>query len=501
MGIGKKNSKTNEKLQRYQSGMVLFFSLTILVVVVFVTFVVLKNSEVAMRNNASKFIAINSEQIEINIDTYFNQMEETAALLFADDEYYLYDETNAFLDDYTRIKSEEAIMDRIVDIGLMYNYSDFFICYSDDNTVGWKSKVTQALFTDVAMYQVFSGRLDAAGQDEAWCFGINDNLDRIFYVKKLNPNAILVTSVYSKELESVFKHPDSLEELTIRLVDENNQVIFAVNRSEIGNKLPDDIAFMIEDKSNISVINGEYLVNVSTCENGWRVVSAVPTATILGENESLRYGVVFFVIVLTCVIVLFNILMISLASRNVNVYVDNLHDRAVYDDLSGLFNKKSFRELVKAKMKNRNENMAGVAIMFDMDNFKKINDLGGHSYGDRVIARIGNLLKQTIGVKGYVGRVGGDEFAAYMEIKNTDPENVRLMVEEELKVLIDEYGEEFKAEAEKFDTSVSIGAHIVLCEEEDYETVYKNADTALYQSKRNGKKQFTIYEEGMSFEE
>ena len=64
-----------------------------------------------------------------------------------------------------------------------------------------------------------------------------------------------------------------------------------------------------------------------------------------------------------------------------------------------------------------------------------------------------------------------------------------------------DFDEEFTVENEKYGTSVSIGVYISENSSEDFEEAYRKADTALYVSKRNGKKQFNIYKEDMKGEE
>ena len=496
-------SETTRQFQKYQSGIVVLFSITMFIVVVLLTYFILGRSEEAMRDSASRLVAINAEQIEININSYLEKMEETAALLFADEGYYLYDRTSNEMDDYSKIKAEEAIMDRIVDIGLMYNYSDFFILYSDNYTVGWKSKVTGALFIDDDMYETFETAINNEISEDAWCFGINDNKDRLFYVKRLNPNAILVTSIYNKELEEVFKHPEALEEFSIRLIDAENNVIFAANKDEIGLPLTEDINGMIEGQSNLSVINSSYLVNVNTCENGWRVVCSVPTEVILRDNEALRNVVIYFAVIFACVVVLFDMFIFSFASHGVDRYMTRLQKKASYDELSGLLNKNSFADIVKAKIARRKQETIGVFVMLDMDNFKTINDKAGHQYGDDVIKRIGNVLSTAVSDGAIVGRVGGDEFSMYVETakEDDDPEKVTNKISREIRRLIMEFDEEFTVENEKYGTSVSIGVYISENSSEDFEEAYRKADTALYVSKRNGKKQFNIYKEDMKGEE
>lgn len=490
-----------KQIQKFQTNILLLFSGTIILLTVFLTSFILQRSENAMRENVSRLVAANSKQLQLNINSYLEKMETTATLLFADESYYLYDETNPKLDEYDKIKSEEAIMNRIVDLGLMNNFSDFFIVYSDDHTVGWLSKGTAALFVDQEMYREFESRLAESEKNNGWSWGIGGNVDRIFYTKRLNENALLVSSIYNRELDKVFKQPEELQALTIRMINAEDQIMFSSEKDEIGTVLQEDIAVVIQDNSNVSVMNQIYLIDVNECDNGWRVVCSIPAAVILEENENLKGIAVMFAVVFTCFVVLIDLLMIRRVSHRMDGMMTNLARKAAYDQLSGVLNKDSFQEKSSYKMNKRRKDKTAIFVMLDMDNFKQINDLGGHSLGDEVIQRIGLVLDRSWGGKAVIGRIGGDEFAVYRELITADGDKKTVRIEKEAEKLLDEFSQEFVEENKLYKTSVSMGIYILDAEDNSFEEVYQKADAALYQSKRNGKNQFTIFQEGMSLDE
>ena len=135
--------------------------------------------------------------------------------------------------------------------------------------------------------------------------------------------------------------------------------------------------------------------------------------------------------------------------------------------------------------------------MFDMDNFKKINDTKGHAYGDAVIARMGKLLQQRLPEEYYKGRLGGDEFAVFAKFMTADLEMTKNRVESDMAVLHQAFRYEFKEEKELLSTSLSVGVTVCSKSSCDFNSVYKMADSALYISKRSGKDQITWYENGM----
>ncbi len=82
------------------------------------------------------------------------------------------------------------------------------------------------------------------------------------------------------------------------------------------------------------------------------------------------------------------------------------------DELSGLMNRRGFdRELRRILADARRHDEAGVLCFIDLDDFKTINDIHGHTMGDRVLNTVGRILKMQVRENDVVARVGGDEFA------------------------------------------------------------------------------------------
>ncbi|MEA2510296.1 MAG: hypothetical protein QOG21_2378 [Actinomycetota bacterium] len=89
--------------------------------------------------------------------------------------------------------------------------------------------------------------------------------------------------------------------------------------------------------------------------------------------------------------------------------------QAQTDSLTGLNNHRFFQERLRAELARASRSHDSIALlMFDIDNFKKVNDVYGHAVGDQVLQGMGVLLKSTIRTSDVVCRVGGEEFAVIM---------------------------------------------------------------------------------------
>lgn len=104
--------------------------------------------------------------------------------------------------------------------------------------------------------------------------------------------------------------------------------------------------------------------------------------------------------------------IISLYINIENDYNLKLKELAVKDGLTGLFNHRSFQDVLDSYIINSQKENKEVSLLFmDIDNFKNYNDVNGHQKGDLLLTKLGEILRNTVGELGVVARYGGEEFA------------------------------------------------------------------------------------------
>ncbi len=160
------------------------------------------------------------------------------------------------------------------------------------------------------------------------------------------------------------------------------------------------------------------------------------------------------------------------------------------DVLTGAYNKTTFKEKVSDYIDNKGE---GTLFVFDLDNFKNVNDYLGHSYGDEMLVEIYNKLRHVIRKADYIGRFGGDEFVIFVHDCKQDIEISRIahsICEIVKKTHI-------SRDDKKIVVSASIGIAKALEDADNYDDLFKCADIALYESKNKGKNTFTFYDKSM----
>lgn len=497
---GEKELNRNSRVRKIQANFLVFFTVMIFAITAVLTGIILRQSTAVVRNNASSLIATNSAQIQFNINSYLDKVETTSALLFSDEAYYKYDATDAKYDEYSRIQHEKEISNRIVDLGIMQNFSDFGIIYSNNNTVGWISNTSKNIFKSDTRYDDVVSHITNEKKNDGWFFGVGDNFDRLYYVKRINKNAVLLASFYNRELATVFNMPDELDGMVIRLINDESQILYSSNTDEIGAFLPDNIKERIGNSHNRSYIDNDNIINVDTCGNGWRVVCVMPLSNVLVDTNQFFLASITIAVIVAIIFIAMGLMVFEHISKPIATVVADLEKRAAYDDLSGMLNKPSFRANVNEIINTLTTNQIVAYAIMDVDHFKNINDTLGHAYGDEVITRTGKVIRDSLGEDILAGRIGGDEFAIWFSESYENTDKAAADIAKKLDVLSNEFLKEFAKEHESCEVSLSIGVTCIEYNGEAYDEMYMNADSALYVSKKNGRNQYTFYKEGMDNE-
>ena len=168
-----------------------------------------------------------------------------------------------------------------------------------------------------------------------------------------------------------------------------------------------------------------------------------------------------------------------------------LQHQVMHDALTGLPNRSYLLERLtwlQARLQ-RHEHRRFAVMFVDVDRFKLINESMGHHAGDAVLQEVGRRLLATLGDSDMIARVGGDEFAVLLSNAQTLEAAMR-SARRMLQVL----DEPMVVEGKQLFASVSIG--IMMCDQPAAAPtdLLRNADTAMYRAKLNGRRRFELYD-------
>ncbi|DAB28681.1 MAG TPA: hypothetical protein CFH78_01010 [Sulfurimonas sp. UBA10385] len=167
---------------------------------------------------------------------------------------------------------------------------------------------------------------------------------------------------------------------------------------------------------------------------------------------------------------------------------------AHYDSLTGLPNRLLLNARVEQSLaKARRNNTLRALLFFDLDYFKNVNNTFGHPTGDLLLIEVSNRLKSCVREEDTVSRLGGDEFVILIE----DMENLDIAGNIAHKV-IKKLSEKYVIEGHEIFITCSVGISIFPNDGNDVNTLFKNADIALYRAKTRGRNTYEYYKKELS---
>lgn len=272
----------------------------------------------------------------------------------------------------------------------------------------------------------------------------------------------LMNNLRSSELIDI-----TFAKLSMRL---ENQVNFSFSAKKNGEeKAFISVPVGIGDWQYITVINQSHVDMLET--KGWS------TASNMVRN----------IIIAVCMFLGMIILIAVINKFRYNSESKQLADKADTDLLTDLYNKIATERRIQEFM-DENSDTQCLMFLFDIDNFKKINDTMGHAFGDEVLRSLGHQLKSEFRVTDIMGRTGGDEFTLFLKSIKSDEQLEREGTR------ITNFFHQFKAgEYVKYSATASIGAAVYPRDAKNFQELYKAADSALYEAKRRGKNQLVFY--------
>ncbi|MGL4874962.1 MAG: EAL domain-containing protein [Clostridium sp.] len=178
---------------------------------------------------------------------------------------------------------------------------------------------------------------------------------------------------------------------------------------------------------------------------------------------------------------------INYTNRELKAYSEEMKYLANFDELTSVYNRRKLTECVEDLIKC-NEEFSFYFI--DLDNFKKVNDTVGHDYGDKLLIEVASDLMRLSSKDIKIGRFGGDEFALIRMGKLSKNE-----VEEFAELVIRKISKIYEFKKFYFKLNISMGVTSYPSNGRDVQTIIKNADIAMYNSKLVVGNRFSIFKE------
>lgn len=208
-------------------------------------------------------------------------------------------------------------------------------------------------------------------------------------------------------------------------------------------------------------------------------------------NEAVKGSVV--------VMLLWTISLLGLGTSILLISTQWLQQRllmmASYDVLTGVYNRNALADLTETiELTSKLSSKPWCIAMIDIDHFKKVNDSFGHIHGDEVLKNIANKIAQSIRRKDILVRFGGEEFIVIL--LDTSICEAEIWAERARELIAQQ---PVKIERQNVKVTISIGLASDFSSMNSVDVAIKNADTALYAAKNNGRNQVSIFIDTLTY--
>lgn len=172
--------------------------------------------------------------------------------------------------------------------------------------------------------------------------------------------------------------------------------------------------------------------------------------------------------------------------------LDQAHTEALIDPLCGINNRRGFHQAAQALHDSKEGLTDSSLILLDVDHFKRVNDSFGHLFGDNVLRRLSQALRDNVKGRDVVARIGGEEFV--LLLPQTPLEGAQILAER-IRIAI-EQSRIYSESTDQTVGSITVSLGLAVGEREDsVDELLARADAALYAAKRSGRNRLCVSEE------
>ena len=246
------------------------------------------------------------------------------------------------------------------------------------------------------------------------------------------------------------------------------------------------------DRSTTPLTRDAYSVDVEVPGDTWRLTMSRSTPTpkwrsTTGYIASLLAGL------LTAWVVYILLRQPEKLRHIVREKTEALEQLAFSDYLTGLANRRSLSDQLDRVLREYARFRHPASLMYlDLDDFKRVNDSLGHDAGDVLLRKVAERLEYCVRASDVVVRLGGDEFGVLL-LDSQSVGDVSRIAEK----LIDAIEQPVKLGNKSVVVSASVGITMIPGDGQDVATILSNADMAMYEAKRAGKRSFSFYDQAL----
>ena len=214
------------------------------------------NNKNIIKNKISGLSEKTTAQTKLSIDNYLNQIQNNIiSMVFSQSDIIEYDPTDKNKSTYYQYSKQLEIEKELRSLSLIKSFKDCALIYENGTSIGQISKMNTDQDNIKKIYKQFSEELKGSANNEKWVSGYNNYYDRLYYIREINDNAILLTSILVEELNTIFEAVDD-ENMKLLLLNTEDNIIYSTNKDLIGTKIDSKISDNIFlEKTNPKILD------------------------------------------------------------------------------------------------------------------------------------------------------------------------------------------------------------------------------------------------------
>lgn len=440
-------------------------------------------NKISAKKESELCTALNT-QTEQNVSAFLKKLEDTSKLIFSNDKYVSYNAADTSNDEYDSIGVENDMTDYFVSLSVMGNYTDFGMVYSNNHTVGKITDGTRNLYSD-KIYDAVKEKLD--GEKTLWLTGYNGDYTRIYFARRVNPDAIFLSSFFSTEFDSIFFSTANYSDISVMLCADG-KIIYSSGSESPGSKIDKDISDLIAGDSNVTVINANTICAADDCADGWQIITKTDMSDKIGSYK--RTGVMCFAI--TCAMCIIHLLIsFAVVARKNPENISASGRLNKLDGATGLYTAEYTENAIMDKIETCITGSTIALVIVRITNL----DLIKLNYGEEAVGEAQRKVSEIIGSvfknEDIYGLLEEGEFIVFADFTNYDLFKAHDDMKKSLRSLCAMLGE-CGLDQDRGYIRAAVGASVYPDCSNDYDELLECAEKAAAQSADNDGK-YEIY--------
>ncbi len=174
---------------------------------------------------------------------------------------------------------------------------------------------------------------------------------------------------------------------------------------------------------------------------------------------------------------------------------EKIRHLAYYDPLTLLPNRRMLTDRLEELLElSLRHDEVGALLYLDLDHFKRINDVLGHSIGDRLLQQVADRLRRLMRASDLVARIGGDEFVIVLDHSRDQTLEMAEHAAEAARRILEELIRPFSLSGTEYRIGASIGISMIDAKSASIDALLRQADIAMYHAKSSGRNRFAFYD-------